>query len=343
MKSLYNCSYRELGELLGSWNEPTYRLTQLMKGLYQHYYADADQFTVFPLELREKLRQNFKFHSLKESQSIYSTDRNTQKVLFRLEDEGAIETVLMRYDDRNTLCISSQAGCAMGCDFCATGQMGFKRHLTAGEIIEQVVFFNRQLAEEQEVLTNVVFMGMGEPFHNYQAVMEAVQRLTHDQGMNMGARRMTVSTVGVIPGIERFTAENTQVNLAVSLHATDNDLRSSMMPINDKYPVEDLMEACANYVDQTNRRITFEWALINQVNDSEGQARRLADLLQGMLAHVNLIPLNPTARYPGEPTAEDRARKFQQTLRSRGVPCTIRLRRGIEIQAGCGQLASDAS
>lgn len=340
MKSLYNCSYRELGEIMESWGEPSYRLTQLWNGLYRHYYAEAGQFTVFPHELRDKLRRNFNFHTLTADQTIYSKDRNTQKVLFRLEGGEAIETVLMHYDDRQTLCISSQSGCAAGCGFCATGQMGFKKHLTAGEIVEQVVIFSRQLAEEDDVLTNVVFMGMGEPFHNYQAVMDAIHTVTHDLGMNMGARRITVSTVGFIPGIEHFTAENTQLNLAVSLHAVDNDLRSSMIPINDKYPIEDLMKACAKYVDVTNRRITFEWALINRVNDSRDQAVQLADLLQGMLAHVNLIQLNPIAKYQGEPTADDRARKFQRTLLSRGIPCTIRLRRGFEIQAGCGQLAS---
>ena len=254
----------------------------------------------------------------------------------------AIETVLMRYKKRRTLCISTQAGCALGCVFCATGQMGFRRNLSSGEIVEQVIIFERSLMEIGESLTNIVVMGMGEPFHNYQNTMAAVGRLNHPDGLNIGARRFTVSTVGLVPQILRFAREQKQVNLAVSLHAADDELRSSMLPINSRYPLEELLDACRKYVDLTHRRITFEWALINDVNDSVEQAMKLAGLLKGLLCHVNIIPLNPTQGYSGSGTSRERARNFQSALKAKGIPCTIRVRRGIEIQAGCGQLVTDA-
>ena len=248
----------------------------------------------------------------------------------------------MKYDTRRTLCISSQSGCAMGCVFCATGQMGFKRNLTSGEIVEQVLHYARVLAASDERVTNVVLMGMGEPFHNYAAVMQAIDRLNHPQGMNLGERRFTISTVGLIPGIRKFTAEKRQVNLAISLHAANNELRASLLPSNVRYPLEDLMQACKDYVDATRRRITFEWALIQDVNDTPQHARELAGLVRGMLCHVNVIALNPTKKYNGKSTTRERAKAFRDTLEKAGIPCTIRLRRGIDIQAGCGQLATEA-
>ena len=343
MRSLYDLSYSELTALVERWEEPSYRVDQVWNGLYNHLYSHAGKFTTLPLELREEIREQYIFHTLSPEREITSPDGLTKKILFRLQDQETIETVLMHYGDRHTLCISSQAGCAMGCDFCATGQMGFRRHLTSGEIVEQVVYFQRQLAERDQRLTNIVFMGMGEPFHNYQEVMAAVDRLMNEKGLNFGARRITISTVGIIPGIKKFARENTQVNLAVSLHAAENKRRSSMLPINNKYPLEDLMEAVGYYIQETNRRVSFEWALIEDVNDTLEEADRLADLLQDMLVHVNLIPLNPTADYSGEPAVEEQAQAFQERLISRGIPSTIRLRRGIEIQAGCGQLASQES
>jgi 23S rRNA (adenine2503-C2)-methyltransferase len=251
----------------------------------------------------------------------------------------------MLYKRRRTLCISTQAGCAMGCVFCATGQMGFKRNLSSGEIVEQVLYFGRRLMKDGERLSNIVIMGMGEPFHNYDRTMQAIDRLSHSDGVNFGSRRFTISTVGLIPEIYRFAAENRQINLAVSLHASDDELRSSMLPINKKYPIAQLMEACVNYVKLTNRRITFEWALISDVNDSKEQAHKLTNLLapfkrgNSTLCHVNVIPLNPTDRYNGIATPKERAIKFKHILEKNGISCTIRLRRGIDIQAGCGQLA----
>jgi len=240
---------------------------------------------------------------------------------------------------RRTLCISTQVGCAMGCVFCATGQMGFKRHLSSGEIVAQVMYYARLLREQGETVTNVVAMGMGEPFHNYDNTMAAIDLLNDSNGYNFGARRFTVSTVGLVPAIRRFTEERRQVNLAISLHAVDDELRSSMLPVNKKYGVDEVLAACRGYAVKTGRRVTFEWALIRDVNDTLEQARRLANRLRGLLCHVNIIPLNPTLGYPGRPTTRQRAKKFKEILEQAGVACTIRLRRGIEIRAGCGQLA----
>jgi 23S rRNA (adenine2503-C2)-methyltransferase len=245
----------------------------------------------------------------------------------------------MRYKERNTLCISTQSGCAMGCVFCATGQMGFRRNLSSGEIVEQVVYYARQLAQSRQVVTNIVLMGMGEPFHNYESCMTAIDRMNHPDGLNLGARRFTISTVGLVPMIKRFANEHRQVNLAISLHATDNETRERLLPINRKYPLEDLLKACHEYIEKTHRRITFEWALIQDVNDSAEQARQLGRLLNGLLCHVNVIPLNPTRGYTGMATTQARAKEFQKELERFGIPCTIRTRRGIDIQAGCGQLA----
>jgi len=228
----------------------------------------------------------------------------------------------------------------MGCTFCATGQMGFMRNLSSGEIVEQVIYYARRLKAQDERVTNIVIMGMGEPFHNYEATLEAIRRLNHPQGMNLGARRFTISTVGLVPGIHKLAQEDLQVNLAISLHAADDELRNKTIPINQKYPLAELMEAVGEYIKTTKRRVTFEWALINQVNDSPEQAMKLAGLLKGMLTHVNLIPLNPTQGFEGQASDRERIQRFQEILQQRGIPCTIRLRRGIDIQAGCGQLAS---
>jgi 23S rRNA (adenine2503-C2)-methyltransferase len=227
----------------------------------------------------------------------------------------------------------------MGCTFCATGQMGFLRNLTSGEILEQVIHYARILSSKGEQVTNVVMMGMGEPFHNYEATLAAIDRLNNPDGFNLGARRFTISTVGLVPGIRRFSAENRQVNLAISLHAADDELRSSLLPVNRKYPLDELIYACREYVAVTRRRISFEWALINGLNDGIDQARKLALLVSGLNCHVNVIPLNPTQGYSGKATTRPRALAFSQELEAQGIPCTIRLRRGIDIQAGCGQLA----
>jgi len=285
---------------------------------------------------------NLRFDILTPTTILKSSDKQTVKTLFKFPDGLAIEAVLMVYEKRRTLCISTQAGCAMGCVFCATGQMGFRRHLSSGEIVAQVMFYARQLNQIGQAVTNIVLMGMGEPFHNYDNTMAAIDRLNDPEGYNFGARRFTISTVGLIPAIRRFSAEQRQVNLAISLHGADDALRTSMLPVNRRYPIDELLQACRDYVDRTGRRITFEWALVNGVNDTPEQAHLLAKKLKGLLCHVNAIPLNPTRGFAGQATTRERAEAFKKILEDAGIPCTIRLRRGIDIQAGCGQLATQA-
>jgi 23S rRNA (adenine2503-C2)-methyltransferase len=355
--SIYDLSFDELGKLLKSWGEPDYRTAQLWEGLYQKLWATPEEFSSLPKSLRQKLAENYSpdkssfegnslFTTLQPIKKLTSSDGETIKTLFSLGDGKQVEAVLMRYARRRTLCISTQAGCAMGCVFCATGQMGFKRQLSSGEIVEQVLFYARQLAIENEQVTNIVVMGMGEPFHNYAATMSAIKRLNDPHGYNLGARRFTISTVGLIPGIRRFTQEHSQINLAISLHTADDALRSQLLPINKKYPLNELFSACLEYVQLTHRRLSFEWALIQGVTDTPEQAYLLSQRLKSfriggsILCHVNVIPLNPTQKYSGLASTHQRALVFQAVLEQAGIPCTIRLRRGIEIQAGCGQLAS---
>ncbi|MBI2758381.1 MAG: 23S rRNA (adenine(2503)-C(2))-methyltransferase RlmN [Chloroflexi bacterium] len=336
---VYDLDLPVLIELLKSWGEPAYRAKQIWQGLYQQFYNSPAQFSNLPKILREKMADELDFAGIEPAHDLDSSDGQTRKTLFKLRDGYVIETVLMRYDKRRTLCISSQAGCAMGCVFCATGQMGFKRHLSSGEIVAQVMYYARALHEQKQTVTNVVLMGMGEPFHNYENTMAAIDRLNDADGYNFGARRFTISTVGLVPAIKRFADEKRQVNLAISLHAAHDDLRLNMMPINKKYNIEEILETCRYYVAQTGRRITFEWALINGVNDTPEEARKLAGRLKGLLCHVNAIPLNPTKGYEGRATTHERAIKFKEALEQAGIPCTIRMRRGIDIAAGCGQLA----
>jgi 23S rRNA (adenine2503-C2)-methyltransferase len=336
---IYDLDYDALEETLAGWGEPAYRARQVWQGLYQKFWHDPLNFTNLPVKLRQRLSAEFRFSNLNPLSVLQSSDGETRKTLFQLPDQSAIETVLMSYSQRRTLCISTQAGCAMGCVFCATGQMGFLRNLTSGEIVEQVLYYARQLQASGEHVTNVVVMGMGEPFHNYDATMNAIDRLNQPDGFNFGARRFTISTVGLVPAIRRFSKEKRQVNLAVSLHAADDELRSSLLPINRKYPLDVLLQACRDYVENTHRRITFEWALIHDVNDSLNQARVLCQRLEGLLCHVNVIPLNPTKRFTGQAASQQQARLFKSELENHGIPCTIRVRRGIDIQAGCGQLA----
>lgn len=340
MRLIYDLDFSDLTTLMIEWGEPVYRAHQIWQGLYRQFWNSAEQFTNIPTLLRTRLAENLEFNALTLATTLKSSDGRTVKTLFRLQDGKSIEAVLMRYEKRNTLCISTQAGCAMGCVFCATGQMGLKRHLSSGEIVAQVMYFAHMLHGETNLVTNVVLMGMGEPFHNYDNMLAAIDRLNDTQGYNFGARRFTISTVGLVPAIRRFAAEKRQINLAISLHAADDALRTSMLPANKRYPIDELLAACREYIATTGRRISFEWALINKVNDAPEQAIMLARKLKGMLCHVNIIPLNPTLGYSGQATTRERAEKFKQILDGYGIPCTIRLRRGIDIEAGCGQLAS---
>jgi len=343
MESLYNLQLEDIQQFLAELSEPGYRADQIWQGLYQSGWNAWAEFTTLPQELRDKLSNRYSLEGLQQEKVLVSEDGFTRKYLYRLSDHSAIETVLMEYDQRQTVCISSQVGCALGCSFCATGNMGYTRNLNRGEIIEQVLKSAAVVKLHGYELTNVVFMGMGEPFHNYENVLSSIKVLNDSQGFGMGMRRFTISTVGIVPAIRKFALEGTQINLAISLHAADDQLRSSILPVNNKYPIRELMSACDFYLGETNRRITIEWALIEGVNDSPEQAEKLSTLLQDKLFHVNLIQLNPVEHYPGQPSRDQSASEFQKVLLRAGIPCTIRLRRGVDIQAGCGQLASKAS
>ena len=337
-ENLYALSQDELSGRLKSLGHPGFRARQVWKWLYSQGADGFDEMTDLPAGLRQELSEGFRLGELKLSTEQRSKD-GTLKRLYRLEDGQLIESVLMPYaDGRRTACISSQAGCAMGCVFCATGQMGFARQLKAHEIFEQAQLFSRHLRRREERLSNVVLMGMGEPFHNYDAVIASVRMLMDRLGI--GARRITISTVGLAPKIRRFAKEGLQVKLAISLHASNDRERGSLMPVNRKYPLAELIDACKEYVAASRRRITFEWALISGENDSAEQAAELGKLLKGLLCHVNLIPLNPTKGYDGRPTDSARAGEFVAVLGTYGVPATLRVRRGIDIDAGCGQLKS---
>jgi len=341
-KAIYDFSFDELSALLSVWGLPGYRARQLWEWLYVRKATDFAQMTSLPADLRTRLADEFVMGRLEQAAEMLSSDGQTVKRLLRLPDGQMIESVLMEYDDeRRTACISTQAGCAMGCVFCATGQMGFARHLTAGEIVEQALIFARQLETQGERLSNIVLMGMGEPFHNYDNTIEAIRRLNDPHGLNIGQRHITVSTVGLVPAIQQFAEEGLQVKLAISLHAATDDERGKLLPINRRWPLRDLMDAVGDYIQQTGRRVTFEWALIAGENDTPEQAERLGKLLEGVKAHVNLIPLNPTQNYAGRPSDPARVAAFQRVLTRYGVPSTVRVRRGIDIQAGCGQLKAE--
>jgi 23S rRNA (adenine2503-C2)-methyltransferase len=346
-KSLYDLKLAEVQALLTDWGEPAFRAQQIWEWLYVQLVSSYDAMTNLPKALRDRLSAAYPLGRLTPRIDLLSSDGWTRKILFALPDRAQIETVLMEYDTRNTVCVSTQAGCAMGCTFCATGQGGFQRNLTAGEIVEQVLFFERELRKSDPPstdhrLTNLVLMGMGEPFANYTALLAALDRLGDPIGYNFGARRITVSTVGLVPMIERFAQERSQVNLAVSLHAATNDLRASMLPINKRYPLEVLIPACRAYTESTRRRLSFEWAMIAGVNDTPAQARALAQLIKGMLCHVNLIPLNPTHGYDGAASTRERIAVFRAILDEAHIASSLRVRRGIDIHAGCGQLQQAA-
>ncbi len=336
---IYDFDRDGMKDLLSGWKQPAFRVNQIWDGLYRNLKSTPSEWSNLPSNLKSLLSEKVRFLGLDPVDELRSSDEHTVKTLFNTYDGYAVEAVLMKYDQRRTLCISTQAGCAMGCVFCATCQMGFFRIITSGEIVEQVLYYARLLKKDDETVTNIVVMGMGEPFHNYEHTLEAIDRLNDQRGFNLGARRFTISTVGLIPMIQEFAAEKRQVNLAISLHAANNSLRSRLLPINKKYPLEELIPACREYVETTGRRLTFEWALIRDVNDRPQDTRELIELVRGMNCHINVIPLNPTHAYAGKATDSVRAREFADELNNAGIPCTVRLRRGIDIQAGCGQLA----
>ena len=334
--TLYTPDREEFAALLAG--EPRYRLDQVWDGLYTKL-ADPTAISNVPKALRERLAIELPT-SLTEVTRQVNDNGDTIKYLWQLHDGSRIETVLMVYPDRVTVCVSSQAGCAMGCGFCATGQAGFTRQLTVGEIVEQVVVAAREARAMDRRLANVVFMGMGEPMANEGAVWGSVERLHGAIGLS--ARHITISTVGLIPGIRKLTERALPVNLAVSLHAANDTLRDELVPINKRYPLDDLMSACGDYLKAKGRRLSFEWAMIEGVNDRDSDAVELAKLCRRfrLPAHVNLIPLNPTPGYPTIGSSKTRVAQFHTRLIELGVNATVRRNRGTDIDAACGQLAA---
>jgi 23S rRNA (adenine2503-C2)-methyltransferase len=320
-----------------------YRLAQIYRAAAKELLPEIGDVTPLPKELRAQLSaREFSFDSIAPVVVQRSNDGQTSKGLFRLSGGAEVEAVLMEhYGDRNTVCISSQAGCAFACAFCSTGQAGFTRNLGADEIFDQARFFARELAAKGKRITNIVFMGMGEPFHNYDAVMDAVALLHDPHGLGLGHRHITISTVGLVDKIDRFADEHLQVNLAISLHAPNDEVRSAMMPVNRKFSIEEVMAACERYVRKTNRKIFFEYVMLQGVNDSDEQARELARRMAGHLYHVNLIPYNttPGATYAG--TDQPQIWRFAGILEAAGVPVTVRQNMGRDIAAACGQLRAE--
>ena len=335
MPSPYDLSREELDALVD--DQPSFRARQVWEGLHVRVLR-PEEMTDLPAPLRAALGRALP-PALHELSRRSADDGQTTKWLWSLHDGAQVETVLMHYPDRVTVCVSTQAGCAMACQFCATGQAGFQRQLPGGEIVEQVAAAIR--AARPRRLSNVVFMGMGEPLANYDRVWSAIVRLHGEMGLS--ARHLTLSTVGVVPGIRRLAGESLPVNLAVSLHAANDEKRDVLVPINRRYPLSVLAEACAEYVAATGRRLSIEWAMIHDVNDQGADAAELAQFARPLGAHVNLIPLNPTPGYAVRGSSARRVREFRYQLDNLGVNATVRMTRGAEIDAACGQLAASVT
>jgi 23S rRNA (adenine2503-C2)-methyltransferase len=333
LRGLFLSEFEDLAETLG---EPRYRGRQIAKWVYGQGVDTIALMTDLPMAFRQRLGGAARIGSLDVRRVHEAPDGSASKYLVALTDGQAVECVLMRFDDgRRSACISTQAGCAMGCAFCATGLGGFSRNLSAGEIVGQALLIR---ARADSRLGHVVFMGMGEPLANYAATVRAARILTAPYGLGIGMRHVTISTVGLPPQIRRLARERLQVTLAVSLHAPTDALRERLVPVNTRYPLADLLPACREYAAETGRRITLEYVLIDGVNDGPGEAKTLARLLRDLHCHVNLIPLNPVAGIPyGRPPVE-RVRAFGRIVRGAGIPVTVRIERGVEIQAACGQL-----
>ncbi len=354
---LLSLTLPQMQQWLVERGEPSFRAKQLFSWLYQRLVTDFSAMTNLPQSLRSQLAQEASIGPMVVRSEQHSKDDRTRKILLELDDGKLIESVLMLYPPigessvRATVCVSTQAGCAFGCTFCATGQMGFDRHLTAGEIVAQVLFFARELRDAPwsakglpgstpiDHITNIVLMGMGEPLHNYDNVLQALRILNNLDGFNLGARHMTVSTVGLVPAIRKLSQEPLQVNLAISLHAPTDELRSQTMPINKKYPLEELLAACKDYIAATGRQVTFEYVLLAGVNDTAAHAHLLSELLVPLkqFAHVNCIPVNATSADYKSPSGES-IRAFRNILFEHGVSNSVRAERGDDIAAACGQL-----
>ncbi|MCH2405190.1 MAG: 23S rRNA (adenine(2503)-C(2))-methyltransferase RlmN [Nitrosopumilus sp.] len=348
MTDLYRLLPEEMEQLVVDMGYPRYRADQILLPLYYKFPKDINDIPQLPKKLREDLTEaGYTIGSAKETHRVVSDDGDTTKLLLNLTDGTPVETVLIQYPSskinghpRSTICVSTQIGCAMGCVFCATGQMGFEKNIRAEEIVAQVIHFADILQQRGEHVTNLVFMGMGEPLANYDEMIRAVRILTHDRGFGIGQRNITISTIGLISGIDKLAEEDLQVGLAISLHAPNNELRKKLVPTAGPNSVEDIIEAGRRYFKKTGRRVTFEYALMKGINDSPKIATELAILLKGNGSHVNLIPINPTAGDFKRPT-QDNISEFERILSNAGVNCTVRIEKGTEISAACGQLRTD--
>lgn len=334
MKNIKDYNLEELKKELQSMDEKTFRAEQIFKWLYQEKVRSFDEMTNLSLDLRNKLKQNYticNYNILKKQES----KDGTIKYLFDVVDGNAIETVLMSYHHGYSICVSSQIGCKMGCKFCASTGINFIRSLTSGEIVEQII----AVEQDQNIrISNVVFMGIGEPLDNYDNVVNAIHIINNPKGLNIGARHISVSTSGLVPKIYQLADENIQCTLSISLHATNNEKRSGMMPVNNAYPIEELIQACKDYIAKTNRRISFEYALAKDSNDNLDDAKELVKLLKGMLCHVNLIPINKIENGQYSKSTNENIMKFRDYLNDHGIVATIRRELGSDIDAACGQL-----
>lgn len=336
-ESIYSLTLDELKQWLNENGEKPFRATQIYEWLYNKRVKTFDEMTNLSKQLRDKLKENFAFTTLSTIVKQESKD-GTIKFLFQLQDNYSIETVLMRHDYGNSVCVTTQVGCRIGCTFCASTLGGLKRHLLAGEIVEQVVKVQQTLDEVGERVSHVVIMGIGEPFDNYDAMMKFLKVINHEKGLNIGARHITVSTSGIIPKIYQFADEQLQINFALSLHAPNQELRERLMPIARAYKLDKLMEAIRYYTNKTGRRVTFEYGLFGGVNDSIEHAEELAQLIKGIKSHVNLIPVNYVPERDYVRTPRNQIFAFEKALKKNGVNVTIRREHGSDIDAACGQL-----
>ncbi|HUC93410.1 MAG TPA: 23S rRNA (adenine(2503)-C(2))-methyltransferase RlmN [Paenibacillus sp.] len=334
---IYDFTLEQLQDWMKENGEPAFRAGQLFDWLYVKRVTSFEQMSNLSKALREKLDAGFRFVTLNEITRLESKD-GTVKYLFGLHDNHAIETVVMRHNYGNSICVTTQVGCRIGCTFCASTLGGLKRNLTAGEIVAQVVTAQQLLDKTDERISSIVIMGSGEPFENYDATMAFLRIMIHEKGLNIGQRHITVSTSGIVPSIYKFAEENTQINLAISIHAPNDALRSKLMPVNRRFPFDDVMEALRYYIAKTGRRVTFEYALIGGVNDRSEHAEELGDVLQGLLCHVNLIPVNHVPERNYVRTPREDIFEFQRILERKKINVTIRREQGHDIAAACGQL-----
>lgn len=334
MKNIKDYNLEELKEELVAIGEKKYRAEQIFKWIYVDKVKEFDEMTNLSVELREKLKENYTMCNYKILRKQESSD-GTKKYLFDVLDGNAIETVLMEYHHGKTVCVSSQIGCKMGCKFCASTGIQFVRSLSSGEIVEQILAVEQDIGDK---ISNIVFMGIGEPFDNYDNVMKAIRIINNQKGLNIGARHISVSTSGLVPRIYDFANEDLQCTLSISLHATSNEKRSSMMPVNNAFPIEELLQACKDYIAKTNRRISFEYALAKDNNDNLEDAKELVHLLRGMICHVNLIPINKIENGAYTKSSNENIIKFRDYLNDHGIVATIRRELGSDIDAACGQL-----